>query len=472
MVKINSLSKSLNFDGKFLNSKSKKYTGIINKDLNSGKKLKCEYGKGLLKTAYLFDGENLRFKKYTYDANDNLINVKNKFKDIFTKEIKHNIGIKYTRDEIINDIIGKTYDESNKLIMYAIPQKLLYGFIKYFDNLSVETRYFLNQAKYLGDGRIQLKYNEGDPILNNGIVDKTIIRMNNGSRSVFLSNGKNLKGKFVDSKGKQGAELNFLVDNNSNPIWVRAEDSKNKWSYDKKLLYDDKGNKYREIYSEGNRQTFVENTFDKNANIILSRKLNSKGRQIQRIEFKYNDKNLLTNSKTFDRNNKLVESIKNLYDKNDILRKKITTYYDKFGSSKSIYEYDKKGILFKLTELYDDVSMESFYDSDEKLIRYVEKDSKKKIKFIHEYFYDDIDKIKTVVKNSNNKERYHIEHIHSIKNGIMKDINEYKSPKNKLLGKEYIIHNEEKETTKCIYTNNFGKRINKETLGQIVGNDI
>lgn len=380
MVKINSIDKSFNFDGKFLKKQRYKYSGTFYTKLRSGKSLGLEYEKGLLKMSSLFDGDKISIKTYKYDNGNRLINVQRDFKDVFVKAIKHNLGLEYTRTEIINHVISRTFDSNNKLKKYVISPKLLFGFIKYFDNLSVETRYFLNQAKYTGNGHIKLKFNEGNPILNNGVIDKTIIRTKNGGRAVITGDTNKFQGTYTNYLGQSGPEMSYLTDKKGNPLWIQVQDSKNKWMYDKKVQYDNLGNKKREIYSECNCKLFTENTFDNRGNIILSRKLNSEGRLIQKTESVYNDKNLLLKEKTFDRNNKLIEYTINRYDKNSVLRTAITTYYDNYGSYKNVTKYDKNGHIIKLTEIYKDVKFETYYDLNENIIKFIEKDSKGKKK--------------------------------------------------------------------------------------------
>ena len=473
MLRINSLDKSFKYDGKILLKGARKYTGNFFTTLDSGKKLFLDYEKGLLKSASSGNFNNIRLRTYEYDKNGRLINVKKDGKDVFVKEIKHNIGLEYTREEKINDVIGKTFDVSGRLIKYVVSPKLIFGFIKYFDNISVDTRYFLNQANYTGAGRIQLRYLQGDPILNNGVVDKTIIRdLKHGGMSVIVQDGHNFKGIYTDAAGQTRAELNYLVDKNGNPIWTRIKGDNNQWSYDKKTMYDNYGNKIREIFSECDGKWFTENTFDNKGNIIQSRRLGASGKNIQTSKYVYNKDNLLIKESVYNQNDKLIEQTINSYYPNKSLKISLITYYDSLGSYKNIYEYDKNNNLIKFSEIYEDVKMETFYDKNDLITKYVEKDSKDNVKFTKDYINDESGCIKTIVKDAKGTEIYHIEHLKQTLKDIFKSINIFKTPGNKLIGKEFIIHNDDIGETKYFYTNQNGKRVNYVTLCKLLGDEV
>lgn len=473
MFKIHSFDKSLKYEGKILFKKSKKYTGTFFTGQKSGKQLCLSYKNGLLTNASKTDGERIISRSYKYDSGGNLINVKKNNEDIFVKEIKHNIGLEYTRQENINNVIGKTFDNTNRLIKYVISPKLIFGFIKYLDHISVDTRYFLNKAKYLGNGHIQLRYLDGDPVLNNGIVDKTIIRdFNKGSISVITSNGHGYKGSYKSLDGQFGAELNYFVDKNGKPIRTHIEGNNNKWSYDKEISYDDFEHKVRETFSECGGKWFTENSFDIKGNVILSKRLNSSGKIIQTTKLKYNKNNLPVKESVYNQNGNLVESTDNTYYRNNKLKTSTITYFDNYGSYKNIYEYDKNNHLLKFSEVYDDLKTETFYDKNECIIKFIEKDSKDKIKYTKEYINDDFDHLKTIIKDSEGKEVYHIEHSKFIKKDIMKNINTFKTPDGKLIGKEFITHNNNSEKTNIIYTDKYGKRIKYKEFCTILGFEV
>lgn len=474
MPRINSIDKALKFDGKILKKDGKKYTGNFFIRLGSNKTAGLKYEKGLLKFSSFHNSEETEFKTYFYNKQNKLINIKKNNKDVFVKNIKHNIGLSYTRDEVINHKISKTFDSKNRLIKYVVSPKLIFGFIKYLDNLSIETRYFLNQARYTGDGHILLKYNYGDPILNNGIIDKTIIRMKNGAKTIISGEQNNLKGQYINSQGKRGISIHYLNDDEGNPLWTRVLNSENKPLYDKKVSYDNFKNKKREIFSDYNGSSFTENLFDQKGNIAVSRRLNSEAKEIQRVEYKYNEKNLIVEERTFNRDKKLIERTRKTYYSNNKVRVCETTYYDNLGSYKNIYEYDLKGKLKKLTEIYnnEDLKFETYYDRNENEKLYIEKDLNDNIISIKKYVNKKHDKIKTIVRNGKNKERYHIEHVNSIKDDVMESTNVYKTPSNKLLGKEIIRHNNKTEMTEYIYLNSEGEKTDYETLCKIVGDEI
>ena len=368
MLKINSVDKSFQYAGKILKKDGKKYTGSFFIKLNDKKTVGLRYEKGLLKFASMNDGEASQFKTYTYDSKNKLINIQKNGKDIFVKEIKHNIGLKYTRDELVNNIISKTFDSKNRLIKYVISHKLIFGFIEYLDNLSIETRYFLNLARYMGDGHIVLKNNYGDPILNNGVVDKTIVRMKNGAKTIISGEPNNLKGKYINPQGKNGATIHYLNDDKGLPVRTIVTDNDSKLLYERKINYDDFGNKKREIFSDYKGKNFTENFFDENGNIIISKRLNSKLEEIQRIEYKYNENNLVLEDKTYNRDNKLVEETHKTYYPDNKVNICETVYYDNSGSYKNIYEYSPKEKLKKLTEIYNDADLkfETYYDRYER----------------------------------------------------------------------------------------------------------
>lgn len=467
MLKVNSLDELFKYDGRYLLKGAKKYSGTFFTKLKSGKKLCLNYEKGLLKTA----SSPFNLKSYEYNSQNDLINVKLNNNDVFVKEIKHNIGLEYTRQETINNVIGRTYDSEGKLLRYAVSPKLIFGFVRRLGDIIIDTRYFLNEAKYLGNGRIQLKHLEGDFILNNGVIDKTIIKnRKSGLVSVISSDGKNYKG--VCKNGQFGAELNYVVDKNGNPIWTRVKDINGKWIYDKKVQYDDFKHKMREIFSESDGKWFTENTFDIKGNVVLSRKLNHSGETIQKTKYKYNRKNLLEKESVYNKNNQLVEQTINKYYPNDSLKFSTVLYFDNLGSYKNIYEYDKDKNLLKFSEIYDDLKYETFYDENEMAIRFVEKDNNNKVKYTKEYINDDVDCVKTIVKDAEYKVKYQIEHLRKIKKDIFKNINIFKTPDDKLIGKEFIIHNNQTEQTTCIYTDSQGKRIKYEALCKLAGDEV
>lgn len=468
MLKINSVDKSFKYGGKYLFRGAKKYSGTFITGLNSGKQVGLCYQNGLLKTASFGPIK----KTYTYDDYDRLVNVKNNNHDVFVKEIKHNIGLEYTRQENINNVIGRTFDASNRLIQYVISPKLIFGFIKHHENFSVDTRYFLNQANYLGQGHIQLKHLQGDPILNNGVIDKTIIRSNNGGISIISSEGRYYKGSYKTPNGIFGAELNYVVDKNGNPIWTKINDVNNKWFYDKKVSYDDFGHKIREIHSESGGKWFIENTFDSKENIVLTRRLSNTGETVQTTKYKYNKENLLEKESVYNKNNQLVEQTVNKYHKNNSLKSVEITYFDSLGKYKNLYEYDENNKLLKFSEIYDDIKCETYYDDNDLPVTFIEKDGKGKIKYTKEYINNGIDCLKTIVKDSKGNIKYQIEHLKKIKKDIMKNINIFKSPDNKLIGKEFIVHNDEKGRTNFIYTDANGKRIKYDTLCKLLGDGI
>lgn len=473
MLKINSLDKSLKFNRNILLKNREKYTGNLFMVINNKKSLCLSYNSGLLQSCLCRTENNKSIlKKYEYNNQNNLINVKRNGKDIFTKNITHNIGINYTRDENINGIIRKTYDAANRLTKYIVSSKLIFGFIEYFENMSIDTRYFLNQAKYLGNGRIHLKYPQGDPILNNGIIDKIILRdFKRGSQFIARPNGQNLSCIFKSADGTTKANANYLTDKNGNPLWSRISGANDKWSYEKKVQYDDFGHKVREIINQHDR-FFTENIFDKNGNIIQSRQLNSNGDTIQTTKSQYNRDNLLIKKLFYDKNNRLVERTIKTYHPNKSLKTSEITHFDKFGQYKSIYEYDENNLIVKLTEINNNSKTETFYDKNEQEIRFVERNKKNRIKYIREQIYDDLDLIKTLVKNGDGSLKYQIEHFKEIKEDKSKNINVFKTPIGKLIGKEFIICNNETGDVKLVFTNEQGKRIKLETLCELVGDEI
>ncbi len=473
MFKINSFDKSLKYNGNILLKSAKRYSGTFFTKTESGSQLCLSYKNGLLRSASKTKDNILNQHIYEYDSGENLINVKKNGKDVFVKDIKHNIGLDYTRQETINGVIGRTFNQAGKLIRYAISPKLLFGFIKYTDDMSIETRYFLNQAEYLGKGRIQLKNLQGDFILNNGVVDKTIVRNSkNGAISVISTDGNNYTGTFKGANGNFCASMNYIVDKKGHPIWVQASDSANKWSYDKKVFYDDFEHKLREISSECNGKWFVENTFDGHGNVILSRKLNKSGKVIQTTKSKFNDDNLLVKESVYNQNNKLIEKTINKYYQDKSIKSCEITYYDSLGSYKNLFEYDENNHLFKFTEIYDDFKTETFYDENDCIIKFVEKDASNNIKSSKQHINKDGECIKTIVKDGLGHERYHIEHLRKNKGDVFKNINIFLAPDNKLIGKETIIHNNESGFTKFIYTNQNGKRIKYEVLSDLIGDDV
>lgn len=473
MFKINSFEKSLKYDGKILLRGAKKYSGTFFTKTESGSQLCLSYKNGLLRSASKTKDNILSQHIYEYDSGENLINVKKNGKDVFVKDIKHNIGLDYTRQETINGVIGRTFNKAGKLIRYVISPKLLFGFIKYTDDMSIETRYFLNQAEYLGRGRIQLKHIQGDFILNNGVVDKTIIRNSkNGAISVINSDGDNYTGTFKSANGNFCASMNYIVDKKGHPVLVQACDSENKWQYNKKVFYDDFGHKLRETSSECGGKWFVENTFDGHGNVILSKRLNQSGKVIQTTKSKYNDNNLLVKESVYNQNNKLIEKTINKYYPDKSIKSCEITYYDSFGSYKNLSEYDKNKHLIKFSEIYDDFKTETFYDENDCIIKFVEKDEKDNIKLLKQYINKDGECVKTVVKDVFGAERYYIEHLRKNKSDVLKNINVFLSPLNKLIGKEFIIHDNESGITKYIYTNKNGKRIKYETLCNLLGDEV
>ncbi len=473
MFEITSLCKSLKYDGKILLKGAKKYTGNFFVTLDSGKKLCLDYEKGFLKKAFCFVGNDKFIKAYEYDENERLINVKKDDKDIFVKTIKHKLGLEYTRNENINNIISRTFDSSNRLIKYVVSPKLIFGFIKYFGDISIDTRYFLNEAKYLGNGCIRLKHLQGDPILNNGVIDKTIVRKTRDDGVLVLTaDGKCQRGLYKGGNEQFDAELNYFFDEKGNPIWTHITGKNNKWSYDKKTFYDDLGNKKREIFSECNGNWFTENTFDDKGNVILERRLNASGETIQRTVYKYNDKNLVENESVYDKNNKLAEQTDYEYHPNNSQKSVKTTYFNIFGSCVNLSEYDANSKLIKFTEIYDDSKLETFYDSNDLLIKYVTKDRKGRIKKINEYINDGIDCIKTLAKDPTGHIIYQIEHLKSLKKGMMKNINIFKTPEGELIGKEFIIHNDKTKDVNCIYVNRQGKRVKYKTFCEILGDEV
>ncbi len=473
MFKINSFDKSLKYDGKILLKGAKRYSGTFFTKTEIGSLLCLNYKNGLLHSASKTKDNILNQHLYEYDSSGNLINVKKNGKDVFVKEIKHHIGLDYTRQETINGVIGRTFNQAGKLIRYVISPKLLFGFIKYTDDISIETRYFLNQAEYLGKGRIQLKNLQGDFILNNGVVDKTIIRNSkNGAISVISSEGNNYTCIFKSANGNFSANMNYIVDKKGNPIWVQASDSANKWNYDKKVFYDDFGHKFREISSECNGKWFIENTFDGKGNVIFSRRLNKFGKTIQTTKSIFNKDNLLVKESVYNQNNKLIEKTVNKYYPNKSIKSCEITYYDSLGSYKNLSEYDENKHLIKLSEIYDDFKTETFYDENDCIIKFVEKDAKNNIKSSKQYINKDGECIKTIVKDGLGNERYHIDHLRKNKSNVLKNINVFLFPNNNLIGKEFIIQNNESGFTKFIYTNKDGKRIKYEALCDLLGDDI
>ena len=473
MIKVNSFDKTLKYNGKYLYKEGKKYTGTFFTRLNSGRTLCLNYDNGLLRLSSLNKEDEITTKNYKYNNSGDLTDVTKNGKDIFHKEITHNIGINYTKQEKINNIIGKTYDASKRLIEYVISPKLIFGFIKYLDDISIDTRYFLNKAKYLGNGNIQLQNIQGDPILNNGIVDKTIVRnLKNGSHTILLPENNNITGTYKLRSGLKIANINLIANKNGKPIWTRIFGIDEKCIYDNKVTYDDFGNKIREIYSECDGKWYIDNTFDKNGNIILSRKLNSSGTTLQTTKSKYDKNNLLIEEKVFNKENEPVEKTENKYYNNKHLKSNKVTYYDQYGSYGNLYEYDKDNNLVKFSEIYDDLILESYYAPGEVITKYIEKDKFNNIKSIKEYINMDEICIKTIVKKNENTELYHVEHLKKSKNEILKSINIFKTPEEKLLGKEFIITNNETGKETFIYTGADGKRTSYQKLCKIIDADI
>jgi uncharacterized protein with ACT and thioredoxin-like domain len=135
-------------------------------------------------------------------------------------------------------------------------------------------------------------------------------------------------------------------------------------------------------------------------------------------------------------------------------------------------EYDKNKHLIKFSEIYDDFKTETFYDENECITKFVEKDEKDNIKLLKQYINKDGECVKTVVKDVFGAERYYIEHLRKNKCDVLKNINVFLSPLNKLIGKEFIIHDNESGITKYIYTNKNGKRIKYETLCNLLGDEV
>jgi len=467
MLKIDPVNKTLKYEGKYFLKGARKYTGTCIADLNSGKKLCLEYENGLLKSALL----GLVKKNYYYDDYDRLINVKKSNNDVFAKEIKHNIGIEYTRQETINNVIGRTFNKAGALIKYAISPKLIFGFIKHIDEISVDTRYFLNQAKYLGNGRIQLKYLQGDFILNNGVIDKTIVKNHkNGMVSVISKDGNNYKG--VCKNSCLGTEIHYITDKNGNPIWTRVNGINNKLIYDKKVKYDDFGHKIRETYTECEGKWFIENSFDIKGNIVLTRKLNNSCEVIQTNKCKYNKDNLLVKERVYNKKNQLVEQTINKYHSNNTLKSSEITYFDSLGKYKNIYEYDENNRLLKFSEIYEDLKCETFYDENDLIVKYLEKDNNNKIKYTKEYINSCNDCLKTIVKDARGIVKYITEHQKIIKKDKIKNINIFKTSDGKLIGKEFITHNDNTGETNFIYSNDNGKRIKYDDLCKLLDDEV
>ena len=139
---------------------------------------------------------------------------------------------------------------------------------------------------------------------------------------------------------------------------------------------------------------------------------------------------------------------------------------------KNLSEYDENKHLIKFSEIYDDFKTETFYDENDCIIKFVEKDTNNNIKSSKQYINKDGECIKTIVKDGWGTERYHIDHLIKNKGNVLKNINVFLSPDNKLIGKEFIIHNNESGFTKFIYTNQNGKRIKYEVLSGLLGDDV
>ena len=474
MFKINSFDKSFKYEGKILLKKAKKYTGTFFTKTGTGKQVCLSYKDGLLTNASKCSENNeIIHSTYQYDHKGNLINVQKNNKDVFVKEIIHNIGIEYTRQENINNVIGKTFDAANRLIKYVVSPKLIFGFVKYADDMSIDTRYFLNQANYLGNGRIQLKHLQGDSILNNGVIDKTIIRnYRKGAISVISPHENGYKNSYRSMTNSFGAEMNYFADKNGRPVWTHIEGKDDNWFFDNKIDYDDFGHKIREIYSECGGKWFTENQFDVKGNVILSKRLNPAGEIIQTTKFKYNEKNLLVKESVFNQNKGLVEETVNTYHRNKNLKMSTVTYFDNFGAYKNIYEYDKDNNLLKFSELYDDLKTETFYDKNDCVIKFVEKDAKGKTKYTKEFVNNGFDCLKTIIKDSSGKEIYHIEHSKSVKKDVFKNINIFKNPDNKLIGREIITHHNNSGKLKTTYTDKYGNMMSYKQFCNILGFEV
>jgi nitroimidazol reductase NimA-like FMN-containing flavoprotein (pyridoxamine 5'-phosphate oxidase superfamily) len=168
----------------------------------------------------------------------------------------------------------------------------------------------------------------------------------------------------------------------------------------------------------------------------------------------------------------LLRKIGNKYYPNKSIKSCEITYYDSLGSYKNLSEYDENKHLIKLSEIYDDFKTETFYDENDCIIKFVEKDAKNNIKSSKQYINKDGECIKTIVKDGLGNERYHIDHLRKNKSNVLKNINVFLFPNNNLIGKEFIIQNNESGVTKFIYTNKDGKRIKYEALCDLLGDDI
>ncbi len=449
----------------------KKLNNSVSKVTDSGKNVTLDYEKGLLKYASVYDGVQINTKEYFYNKQNQLIKVLKNGKSIFEKVIKHNIGVNYTRTELINNEVARTFDEQNRIIDYRIAPKLLFGTVHYNGKNRIDTRYFLSEGSYEGNGVIKIKNsNTDDPIATNGIIDKKIIKdLDTGIHIVLDGNEKTFK---TTINSKNFSTTNEIYTNNKGqPLWLRLLDSDGESFFDQKIFYTSDGKKSKELYSQSGGKWFIENLFDERENIIQERKLNPKGETIQTIKSKFNENNKCTEQKTYNKENKLVDENRFIYDKNGILRVEVNETFDKYGSTITYDVYDKKGYLKKTGEIFGPYKVETHYDENGLERKYIKK-NKNRILILKEYVNEGEERIKTVVRNKNKRIKYIIEHSRSKRGETMTNTNVFKTPKGKILGYEKLKHNNETGKSDFTYFDKNNKKISYEELCSIVKDTI
>ena len=468
-MKIDSIT-GLKYANKILKAGRKKFCGSVCKQTASGKSVSLEYKEGLLKLATLSDHMRTSTKEYIYNNQNQLVNVLKNNKPVFEKIIKHNIGINYTRTEIINNEVARTFDEQNRIIDYRVAPKLIFGSISYNGKNRIDTRYFLNQASYEGNGIIKLRTNDGDPILDNGVLDKKIIKdLDTGIQIVIKGDEKTLNTTL--NTGNYTIKNEIFTDNNGRPLWQRLLDKNGESYFDQKNFYTPEGHKYKEIYSQAGGKWYIENLFDTNGNIIQERKISSSGETIQTTKSKFNEDNKCTEQTTYDKNNNIVDLSRYIYDKKGNLRCEYTKTPEKSGYSETYNIYDTKGNIIKTGENFNGYKVEVLYDKNGFERKYIVKD-KKGILLIKEYINNEEGKIKTIVKNKNKKIKYIIEHSSHKRGEIMTDINVYKSAKGKVLGTEKLKHNNYTGKSDFEYFDKDNKKISYEKMCKLIQDRI
>ena len=473
MLKIDTFTKSMKYDGKILKDGRKKFNGTVVKTLPSGKVTRLEYKKGLLQDSMLYDNGNVVSKSYKYDDINNLISVIKNGTEVFSKTIRHNIGLDYTCTETINNIISKTYDASKRILSYVISPKLLFGYVKYSGDLRIDTRYFLSHGVYKGNGIIGIKNHGGNSVLNNGDIDKIIVKnLKTNQTTLVNKNAHTYSAAIKDKKSGNSYTAEYTVDKNGKPIWHQIKNKEGETIFDRKTTYAPDGQVQREIFSECSGKWYTENNYAKNGNVILQRRLSKNGDLLQTIKRQYNDKNLLEKELTYGKNDKLKEEIIYKYDENKKLSSAETIYHSDFNPSRNIETYYPNGQVKTHTEFSAGEISEESYDLSGNLIKTSTKNNYDNQTHVDEYLYDkDNNKIKTI-KKLDEKVLYTIEHSSKNTKTKMQDVSVYRDSSNELLGKEVLTINNKTEEYNAVYTDKNGHKISEEEFSKLIGDDI